>query len=190
MKEFPQNKYILSHLEKLEKGKITETYCKDHKRPLALYCTESKCRKSLCAMCYIDDHKNHNVTDLVQEAQRCKQMVTNDIDTKLKVIAKHRELLKTARRTIDEITQNSLTEISRRKKCLIDQIQSEFQLLSLIITSHRDKEHQKLEELDEKGLRLANNLQVICSSSNISIIENYQTNMDTRSRTSDPNHLR
>ena len=71
VKEFPQSKHILSHLEKLEKDKITDAHCEEHKRPLVLYCTGSKCRKALYAMCYTEDHKSHTVTDFVKEAQRC-----------------------------------------------------------------------------------------------------------------------
>ena len=182
VKEFPQNKYILSHLDTLEKENTSDTTCKDHKRPLALYCADSKCKKSLCTLCYIEDHKSHSVTDFVQEAQRCRQVIANDIDAKLKVIIKHKELLKTLKAGIDEETENSLAEINRRKKCLIDQIQSEFQLLSLILISHRDKEHEKLnarfDELEDKGLHLANMLQAVNKSSNINVIENCHSHVE------------
>ena len=73
-KSFPQNKYILGHLG----GSKFET-CKIHIREMSLFCKEVLCDKPICSLCLLEEHKTHEIVDVIEEQKELAEKVKNKI---------------------------------------------------------------------------------------------------------------
>ena len=68
VKSFPENPYVLKMVEDKEKKKSTEfQMCESHKRELSLYCKDKGCNQTICQLCLVKNHRNHNVVDIIEE---------------------------------------------------------------------------------------------------------------------------
>ena len=82
VKEFKQNKYILSHIREkrreLQKAVVKKHLCEEHGIELYFYCKEISCRREICPSCW-PDHKNHDVIHLDQKQceEQCGKLMAN-----------------------------------------------------------------------------------------------------------------
>ena len=118
-KSFPQNRYILDLLKLLknrpQKDRVLFAQCLDHKRDCSLYCKNVGCNKSVCQLCYIRNHKPHDVVDVAQEE---KEHLELQIDLLTKEITQYRQKLLIAKNDIQENTAQSLERLENKKKLL------------------------------------------------------------------------
>ena len=80
-KSFPQNKYILSLLKKTLEGARRGNFdiCEGHDREISLFCNEVGCKKAVCSLCLISDHKNHDIKDLQEINTGKSQNITKNV---------------------------------------------------------------------------------------------------------------
>ena len=65
VKTFPQNKYILKEIRR-GKPEVDFDICEKHFREISLYCKESSCKADICPQCLTQDHRGHDVVDILQ----------------------------------------------------------------------------------------------------------------------------
>ena len=129
---FFQNRYILRllkskimvHIQKapvslqmvMPSNLLNFNECKRHDRLLSLYCKEPTCRMKLCQIGMIEDHKGHEVVDVIVE--RNAQVKEMQVLTK-KIEDFERELTASFR-TLMSCRDESLENLNRRKQELLN----------------------------------------------------------------------
>ena len=65
-KSFSENKYILAYLIN-NVGKFDN--CLKHDREMSMFCKDATCEKPICSLCFIQNHNQHHVCDIVEEQE-------------------------------------------------------------------------------------------------------------------------
>ena len=77
-RNFPQNNYIL----KLIRNAKDKGYkkCADHGREINLFCKNKTCQQDLCSLCLTENHKMHDVVDLLSIKEAKLVEITKEIE--------------------------------------------------------------------------------------------------------------
>ena len=102
-KSFPQNKYLLIQIKKLQHDAKGVQYqygrCEEHEKELILFCREDKCQKAICTTCLKTSHKRHDVTEIEDEKMdnitKSIESLVLDLQGKMQKISKAKEDIKT-----------------------------------------------------------------------------------------------
>ena len=98
---FPQNKYIITHLHRIQKEKKKNDSktrsgslekCPEHDREKTLFCREPECLEPVCPICLARFHKQHRYVDIEAQKEKCEPLL-NDMDTLQINIQEHIEKL-------------------------------------------------------------------------------------------------
>ena len=117
-KSFPQNKYILTQMKRKsaqEQPKAHEFQkCLYHVKELSnLFCKEPGCRKPICRLCLIKNHKKHDVIDI----EECKkEVLMKDLIRTCKNLETKVEMMSQTKETIGERTKSAIEEIKQKKE--------------------------------------------------------------------------
>ena len=99
IRNFPQNKYILSYIRRMvslkirQEGAFRYDICPEHVRDLSLYCRDPQCRSVICQLCLLKEHRMHDVVDIEEvETQLREQKEQRKWEERLR---RHREMEET-----------------------------------------------------------------------------------------------
>ena len=130
VKSFPQNKYILANIrrKKIEestehnagkKTNMVENY-KKHGKELAFYCNEKSCQMVICPLCILQDHRSHDVVDVLQVKK-------NGVNTQLKLfLLLSKEKLVAVEEEMKQSYENDINEIKRQREELIRKLEEKY----------------------------------------------------------------
>ena len=79
---FPQNQFILPLIRRMViHGKLDKNEkCEKHDRVLSLYCDDPECRKPICQLCMLEEHREHNFVDLPQLQRTRRRVLLSNIE--------------------------------------------------------------------------------------------------------------
>ncbi|XP_026122533.1 tripartite motif-containing protein 47 isoform X2 [Carassius auratus] len=146
--------------EKLRKHKLInpvknleEHICKNHERPLDLYCRDDQ--TAICQFCTMSDHRTHNTVPLVKESSKLlmnkKTAVQQKIQDKLRKIKEIKHSLRFNKQANEKETEENIKFF----KDVFDRSNTE--LLELTEKHHKETERrgeQIIRELDEEIVEL------------------------------------
>ena len=90
--------------------------CKRHDRLLSLYCKEPACRMKICQIGMIEDHKGHEVVDVIME----RNAKVKEMQVLTKKIEDFERELTASFRTLMSCVDESLENLKRRKRELLN----------------------------------------------------------------------
>ena len=171
VKTFPQNKYILSNLQRISQQLATEK-CEIHNRELSLFCVESPlCNKPICTLCMINDHKNHELKDLQQMKEEMSQEMTTGVISMAGNLRNKREALLATKKLFDEKREFCVNKIKEKKEDLIRKFDEMIVEASREVTEAQDNIDKELIAIDAY-LKQLNNIKLNSSSSGYEEIRN------------------
>ena len=101
--------------------------CRIHQQPFLFFCNESQCRLFLCNTCNTEQHKGHIVTDLIEEADRCKtsllDMATN-AEKLARILDNEKQKVYVAEEEIKVQTKETIFQLDQRRDRLVELINS------------------------------------------------------------------
>ena len=135
---FPQNRYILKHLEKKSRNEEKNEYeiCPKHHREKNLFCKNKKCNLEICSICLTDEHRQHNTVDsLTLKSQMVEELIdviknfSGEIELRKKIVMdtetettnglkKCQEIIKIKMDAFQATIQSKLNELSGFEKAL------------------------------------------------------------------------
>ncbi len=141
-KTFPQNKYIVTHLqrkileeiqnssEKNEKVKTTQK-CPTHGEEITMFCLSDGCLHALCRKC-LKEHKLH--------------WVANIDEAPIQLLEIGHDKLLTLKSQLDEDTRNQLDALAKVKREEFKRIEHELEKKKTTILGEKDKNNALIEE--------------------------------------------
>ena len=101
--------------------------CRIHHQPYLFFCNEAECRLFLCNTCNAEQHRNHGVTDLIEEADRCKnnllEMASNS-EKLARILENERQKIYVAEEELKVNTKETLFQLDQRKDRLVELVTS------------------------------------------------------------------
>ena len=83
VRTFQQNKYILKNIKDkkaYEKEKLKFEQYQQHERDVTLYCENSDCRQPICSMCLLNEHRTHDVKDILQDQSEKSEAIFSTLE--------------------------------------------------------------------------------------------------------------
>ena len=164
-RSFPQNKYIVTHLQKRQmiEAKAQKIIsdgscemCPEHGREKIRFCKDAGCKKSVCPICFVRYHRNHQFIDLEAQKKKCQPLLAN-IETLNTDLLEKRKLLVSIK---DEKENQKLVcgkAMKSRKEEVIGEIDKKFEsLLKEIDNITRNDISEKIAAIDESLILLDN----------------------------------
>ena len=164
-KSFPQNKYIVTHLQKKQMieakaHKIISDgsceMCPEHRREKIFFCKDAGCKKSVCPICFARHHRNHQSIDLEAQKKKCEPLLAN-------IEALNRDLLETRRHLVctKEDADNQILActkaIKSQKEEMMKEMNKKFDSMLKEVTSMtRNDIDKKIAAIDESIILLDN----------------------------------
>ena len=148
VKTFPQNKYILSTLQRISHQLGTEK-CEIHNRELSLFCVESPlCNKPICTLCMINDHKNHQLKDLQQMKEEMSQEMTTGVKSLAGNLRNKREALLATKGLFDEKREICVNKIKEKKEDMVRKFDTMMAEATRKVTKAQDNIDKELVAID------------------------------------------
>ena len=162
---FPQNKYIVTHLQKKQTTEAKAhkiisdgscEMCPDHGREKILFCKDTRCKKSVCPICFARHHRNHQFIDLEAQKKKCEPLLTNIETLNTDLLEKRRLLV-----SIKEETENQKLACGKavkiKKEEITKEIDKKFEsLFKEIDNTTRNDIDEKIAAIDESIILLDN----------------------------------
>ena len=164
-RSFPQNKYIVTHLQKKQTTEAKAhkiisdgscEMCPDHGREKILFCKDTGCKKSVCPICFARYHKNHQFIDLEVQKKKCEPLLAN-------IEALNRDLFDTRRHLVStkEDADNQILActkaITLQREETMNEINKKFDSMLKEVTSMtRNDIDEKIAAIDESIILLDN----------------------------------
>ena len=173
VKTFPQNKYILSTLQRIS-HRLGAEKCEIHNRELSLFCVESPlCNKPICTLCMINDHKNHQLKDLQQMKEEMSQEMTTGVKSLAGNLRNKREALLATKGLLDEKGEICINKIKEKKEDLIRKCDEMMAEATREVTKAQDNIDKELVVIDAH-LKQLNNINQNSSSYGYEDIRNIE----------------
>ena len=77
---FPQNRYILTPIKDSLCSIDEFETCERHNRLKTLYCNDVGCKRPICQLCMLQNHKTHGVEDIVDVIENMRETATKTVD--------------------------------------------------------------------------------------------------------------
>ena len=123
---FPQNQFILPLIRRKGDRNDQEGRCEKHDRVLSLYCNDPECRKPICQLCMLEEHREHNFVDLPQLQRTRRRVLLSNIEalkgnlqTVKEDLQENKEKLLKKRLELNDNLQASKTQIVQQKEAKI-----------------------------------------------------------------------
>ena len=155
---FPQNKYILKHLQKPDpRPKGAESagensafkLCDVHERELSLYCKNSKCQREICQLCHINTHMGHRVVDILQELEHQRNDFSRHIQKLKTTVKRKRKILSDAKEKVNDICEQSANELKKRRAMIVKDIDTAINEIEQNAQEEQKKIQEKIGALDD-----------------------------------------
>ena len=101
--------------------------CRIHQQPFLFFCNESQCRLFLCNTCNTEQHKGHVVTDLIEEADRCKTSLLDmamNAEKLARILDNEKQKVYVAEEEIKVQTKETIFQLDQRRDRLVELINS------------------------------------------------------------------
>ena len=128
--KLPQNNYILNQI-RVEK----ERRCGYHGREINLFCRNEACQQELCSLCMIENHKKHNVEDLISIKEAKLAEITKEIEKEKQMFKDYKNKLKTIREEADGELSRALAEVNTKKEELSALLDERLSQIDNVISS-------------------------------------------------------
>ncbi|XP_042586555.1 tripartite motif-containing protein 16-like [Cyprinus carpio] len=191
------NSYCQNHLQQHENffkrkrhnlidatGRLQEMICPTHNKLLEIYChTDQQC---ICALCTMDNHKNHNTTAAVAERTK-KQVVLAERKRKFHLRIQQREKdLEKLREAVESHEHSAQTAVEDSERIFTELIRFTERSCSEVTKRIRDKEkaavnraegliYQLEQEIDELRRRDAELVQLSHTNDHIQFLQSFQS---------------
>ena len=159
VRTFPQNKYVLIHIRRKkaeERTKKKPVTCKAHDQALTLFC--KNCKKYICPLCLLKEHRFHDVSDGNEEKNQKSSVLATKLEfVTQKLISKKAELLN-AKEEAEKKKVCCVAKLQNRKKQIKDMVDQKFDKLIEDVGKQNDDDiNEKLAAIDE-NLRLLDSI--------------------------------
>ena len=118
-KSFSENKYILAYLNnnvrKFDK-------CREHDREMSMFCKDATCEKPICSLCFIHNHNQHHISDIVEALAGEISTKTESSSLRLQAYKKNVESLQKEMRDKFFDLQNDIEEQKAKINELYDNL--------------------------------------------------------------------
>ena len=147
VRTFPQNKYILRHLKDKTETSPTATAarsqgikntpglnfekCKEHSRDEIFHCTEAGCKKNICPVCLLKEHKSHNVVDIVNDLKERKHTLLSELEPLLESLVDMQKKIVRKEGKLKMKYEDCKNKILESKKRELDRVAKRFDELLL-----------------------------------------------------------
>ena len=143
VRSFPQNKYILNHFQQKQVSLQREPQCKEHEKPLLLYCNEVKCKKCICLTCLTNTHVGHKVTEI---EDKNKLVLFSKISMQMEKLETSKNNLLTAKEDLEKNSEESITKAAQKKEELIKMISDRISTLMRTVVKQKSEVKANIEE--------------------------------------------
>lgn len=165
VRSFPQNKYIITHLQKkvsssteLKEAKITLhenlQMCLEHDRERNLFCLDSKCQKAVCSICFARHHKQHQFVDIEDQKEKFKPL-SNDIETLRKDLQECKRNLLERKTEVISKNERCAKLLGMRQDEILKELNNFFEIKSKEID---DVSRKGCENIDNQILAIEENI--------------------------------
>ena len=167
VRSYPQNKYILTNIRRTKvfgeeepkiKGKFEQ--CKEHRREASLYCNASGCQKLICPVCLLNDHKTHNVVDILYDKEEKVKAIFENLELITKGLKSLGETILAAKQNLQEKYKDCLIKLNNNKEEQIRQISNMFDKLTKDASDQMKKVNRNI---DDEVATIVENLVLIDS---------------------------
>ena len=148
-RSFPQTRYVLEIIKQHQQQKPKYEMCSRHGRECSLYCDSPQCKKQICQLCLIQEHRDHDCADLEQKRQEFCQRLLNTVDGLSEELLETKKSLMAARQEVSMKTQRSIRDIQKTQDEFLKQFAAmmrEVQEQSKDSNKHFDKELKVIED--------------------------------------------
>ena len=143
VRSFPQNKYILDNLQQKEFSLQIEPQCKEHGKPLLLYCNELRCRKCICLTCLTNLHVGHRVTEI---EDKNKLVLFSKIASQMDKLESSKKNLMATKEELDKNCEASIAAAKEKKEELIKLITDRMDALTQSILKQKSEVRANIDE--------------------------------------------
>jgi len=126
--------------------------CDKHKyKKLKYYCFE--CKSAICMVCFVEDHKSHNCSDINKVEDDFRKQMTRDIDSIAAGVDKCGEMLESLEKEKNEFVEQvekTRVEISEKAEQLKQMIDDHKEKLMNELSAMKQKRMKEIESLREE----------------------------------------
>ena len=156
IKNFPQNKYLLSQVKRKPPEDVTmhkAKLCEEHQYELILFCLEGSCRRAICISCLNEKHRRHDVTG-IERGQR--EVLTRNVSIIERNLKNKLAVLSTAKNDVRKKAEICKLDLKKRK----EEIDKQFEKMAKEIDL---KENEMKKSIDAQKEALNDNIQFLVS---------------------------
>ena len=113
-RKFPQNNYILNQIRTEKERRYKK--CGHHGREINLFCRNEACLQELCSLCLTENHKKHDVEDLLSIKEVKLVEIAKEIKKEEERFKDYNNKLNIIREEADEELSKALTEVNRKSE--------------------------------------------------------------------------
>ena len=110
---FPQNMYILNHIQDKKNQRKEKQICEDHGKELVLYCMDDKCQKAICMSCLSLNHKKHEVIDIEEQE---KEILLKDVREIKQNLELQEERISQVKEDVDSEADRCIESLKKTKE--------------------------------------------------------------------------
>ena len=112
-RKFPQNNYILKQIHDGKKRGFKR--CVNHGREINLFCRNEACQQELCSLCLTENHKKHDVVDLLSIKEAKLAEIAKDIEKEQEKMKNYGDKINRIREEANEEFSKALIEVNTKK---------------------------------------------------------------------------
>lgn len=128
--------------------------CKDHGRDASMYCQSSECEKSICQMCVLNAHRNHDVVDIVQDQLEKSKTITSTAESLANDLRAVKEKMLTPQKNLESKYNECKDDLLKSKERELKRIEECFDVLveeaSQLCNEMTENIGQEITEVDTK----------------------------------------
>ena len=177
LKAFPQNKYIIEHIRKIEEVQENKfEKCKEHSRDLSLFCQNAECKRPICQLCMIKEHRSHEVEDMAKVLWERLSTLIGRIDSMVMQVGHNKNLFVLTGAEVEKLYQLCIKNIEECRDKSIKILHGMFERKIQAIKDSSNKTKTDIEkniELTDEKLALLDNIRKTTTESK-STLEDFE----------------
>ena len=132
-RKFPQNNYILKQIRDGKERRYKK--CGHHGREINLFCRNEACQQELCSLCLTENHKKHDVEDLLLIKEAKLAEIEKEIEKEKEIFKDYKDKLNTIREETCEELSKTLAEVNTKKEELSALLNEKLSDIDYVISS-------------------------------------------------------
>ena len=128
LKAFPQNKYIVEHIRKIKEIQENKfKKCEEHSRDHSLFCQNAECKRPICQLCMIKEHRSHEVEDMAHVLRGKFSTLVGRIDSMVKQVEHNKNLFVLTGAEVEKLYQPCIKNIEECRDKSIEMLHGMFE---------------------------------------------------------------